>query len=288
MAATASAMKRALAWSSLSRLGISSSAIRPAAASTPACRMPPPSRLRYRRPSVDGFGRARQHRAYRRAQTFRQAEHHAVDIFAAISADRLAESAGGVEHTRAIHVNLDPGRVRFVADLLRSPPTGYTTPPAILWVFSISIKPVGERCGLAVLHRLLRSRSSAECHPPASHGRARQPENQAIIASSQSRICARDSQITSWPCSVCILMAMVLPIVPVGTNSAASLPVISAARRFQPVDGGVFAVNVVAHFGFGHGSPHGRRRPGHGIASQIDHLRQTPQILRSKRSCLGR
>src|SRR5581483_1400806 len=36
--------------------------------------------------------------------------------------------------------------------------------------------------------------------------------------------------MTSWPCSVRSLMAMVLPMVPVGTKRAASLPAISAAR----------------------------------------------------------
>ena len=93
-----------------------------------------------------------------------------------------------------------------------------------------------------------------------STARIRQPENHAIIDSSQSSRCARESQITSWPCSVSSLIAMVLPMVPVGTNSAASLPAISAARCFQPVDGGVLAVDVVAHLGFEHGLPHRRRR----------------------------
>ena len=64
---------------------------------------------------------------------------------------------------------------------------------------------------------------------------------------------------------------MALPMVPVGTNSAASLPAISAARLFQPVDGGVFAVNVVADFGFHHGAPHGGGGLGDGVAAQVDH-----------------
>ena len=70
---------------------------------------------------------------------------------------------------------------------------------------------------------------------------------------------ARESQITSWPCSVCSFTAMVLPMVPVGTNSAASLPAIFGRPLFQPVDGGVFAVNVVADLGFHHGAAHFRR-----------------------------
>ena len=45
--------------------------------------------------------------------------------------------------------------------------------------------------------------------------------------------------------------------------------------RFQPVDGGVFAVNVVADFGFEHGLAHGGRGFGDGVAAQIDHSRVT-------------
>src|SRR6516164_1108983 len=37
--------------------------------------------------------------------------------------------------------------------------------------------------------------------------------------------------MTSWPCVVCSLIAIWLPIVPLGTNNAASRPKISAARR---------------------------------------------------------
>ena len=39
----------------------------------------------------------------------------------------------------------------------------------------------------------------------------------------------------------------------------------------QPVDGGIFAVNVVADLGLHHGAPHLGRGLGHGIAAQIDH-----------------
>ena len=43
---------------------------------------------------------------------------------------------------------------------------------------------------------------------------------------------------------------------PVGTNSAASLPKISRGAFLQAVDGGIFAVNVVADFRCGHGAAH--------------------------------
>ena len=40
---------------------------------------------------------------------------------------------------------------------------------------------------------------------------------------------------------------------------------------FEAVDGGIFAIHVVADLGFEHGAPHGRRGLGNGIAAQIDH-----------------
>ena len=56
------------------------------------------------------------------------------------------------------------------------------------------------------------------------------PENAAVIPISQSSTCARASHTTSCPCCVCSRIATWLPIVPVGSNSAASRPNISAAR----------------------------------------------------------
>ncbi len=41
---------------------------------------------------------------------------------------------------------------------------------------------------------------------------------------------------------------------------------------FQPIDGGVFAINVVADFGFGHGAPHRGRGARDCVASQVDHV----------------
>ena len=61
-------------------------------------------------------------------------------------------------------------------------------------------------------------------------------------------------------------------IVPEGTNSAASLPSISASRSCSAVDRRVFAEDVVADFGLGHGRPHGRRGPGHRVAAEVDEL----------------
>ena len=64
----------------------------------------------------------------------------------------------------------------------------------------------------------------------AATARTKHPEKTAVVAISQSRMCARDSAITSWPGCVCRRMAIWLPMVPEGTNKAASRPNFSAAR----------------------------------------------------------
>ena len=46
----------------------------------------------------------------------------------------------------------------------------------------------------------------------------------------------------------------------------------------QPVDGGVFAVHVVADLGLRHGAPHGGGRAGDGVAAQIDKLAGTHNV----------
>ena len=64
---------------------------------------------------------------------------------------------------------------------------------------------------------------------------------------------------------------MVLPMVPVGTKTAGFFAHDFGGALLQPVDGGIFAVDVVADFGFGHGAPHGGGGPRDGVAAQVDH-----------------
>ena len=71
---------------------------------------------------------------------------------------------------------------------------------------------------------------------------------------------------------------MVLPMVPEGRNSAACFAGISAARSSSCSDRGIFAINVVADLGLRHGAPHGGGGLGYGIASQIDHARQSYEL----------
>ncbi len=39
---------------------------------------------------------------------------------------------------------------------------------------------------------------------------------------------------------------------------------------FEAVDGGIFAVDVISDFGFGHGATHGFGGTGYGVAAEID------------------
>ena len=96
-------------------------------------------------------------------------------------------------------------------------------------MFSISISPVAARNEPFLK---MTGSMSFQVSVPRSVGtaRIRQPENTAVVAISQSRMCERDSQITSCPGFVSSRMAIWFPIVPVGTNSPASRPKISAAR----------------------------------------------------------
>src|SRR5208337_1694833 len=103
-------------------------------------------------------------------------------------------------------------------------------PPAKFAVFSISISPVGARNGPTGVM------ADSMCFhvrmpPSAGTARIRQPEKTAVVAISKSRMWARDSAITSCPGCVSKRIAIWLPMVPVGTNSAASRPNTSAARR---------------------------------------------------------
>ena len=73
--------------------------------------------------------------------------------------------------------------------------------------------------------------------------------------------------------AICERIASWLPIVPLGTKSAASLPASSATRRCSAWTVGIVAEHVVADLGLGHGAAHAGGRPGHGVGAQIDRLR---------------
>ena len=141
----------------------------------------------------------------------------------------------------------------------------------MLCVFSISISAVGAQCGLSgrMSRRDLLPVQDPVVGVNRPHQAAGEPGRHGKLPVQQ--MCARDSQMTSWPCSVWILMAMVLPMVPVGTNSAGFLAEDLGRALFQPIDGRVFAIDIVADFGLRHGAAHGRGGAGDGVAAKIDH-----------------
>ena len=138
-----SASRRALAWSSCRRLGPSSRAMSPAAARMPAWRMPPPSALRMMTRAIHLFPRADEHRANRRTQSFRQAEHHGGKA-AGQFADADAECDRRIEDARAVQMDRHAAPLRSRPDLFHHW-SGVTVPPAMLWVFSSAMRPVGAR-----------------------------------------------------------------------------------------------------------------------------------------------
>ena len=78
------------------------------------------------------------------------------------------------------------------------------------------------------------------------------------------------SQSSSSPGPAWTPTAIWLAIVPVGTNSAASLPEQLGRPALEGVDGRVFADDVVADLGLGHRRPHRRRGAGDGVGPQVD------------------
>ena len=136
-------MSRALRWSPARFRGPCSSATTPAAASTPACRIPPPRRLRYSRARVDlPPDPPTSSRPARQGPS--TGKHHR------IHPARRSPALGfpgfrRVEYAGAIHMHRQPAIVRPIADFTDSA-NGYTVPPAMLLGFSISIRAVRARC----------------------------------------------------------------------------------------------------------------------------------------------
>ncbi len=108
--------------------GPSSSAISPAAASTPTCRMPPPRDLRRHARPRHAFRRAHQHGTHRRAEPLRQAEHYGVEA-ARQCLHIHAQRHGRIEDARTVEMRRQLTIFRTRPNLLqnskaRHPSTG--------------------------------------------------------------------------------------------------------------------------------------------------------------------
>ena len=64
-------------------------------------------------------------------------------------------------------------------------------------------------------------------------------------------------------------MAIRLPIEPEGTKSAGFAAEDFGGALLQAIHRGIFAVDVVADFGFGHGAAHLGRRARDGVAAEV-------------------
>ena len=108
--------------------------------------------------------------------------------------------------------------------------SGSTAPPAKLWVFSTEIAAVGTKNGPMSGANKDRIVSRSTWPRGSIQVRMVMPENAPWAPSSALAMWARDSQSTSWPGATRERTASTLAIDPVGVNSAASCPNVSATR----------------------------------------------------------
>ena len=101
---------------------------------------------------VDEIAAATQKRAYRGAQSLRNAEHHRIDVFAVLRRGDAVCHAG-IEHARSVHVDVQPvfaGGTASGLDLLRQPGI-----PAAVVVAVLDAQQTGfAACCTRLLHEI--------------------------------------------------------------------------------------------------------------------------------------
>ena len=178
------------------------------------------------------LGRAAHERADRRAESLRDAEHQRVDL-GRVLGHVHAGSGARVEDPRAVQVDRDAGLLGNLADRPKSS-TSITVPPRAR---SCSPGRRGRRS------RRRRARPARAPHGPDRTIRPRRspwtvlyaiPDSTAALITSVEATCDSGSATTRCPGPEnCSRSAIWLAIVPLGTYSAASLPVTSAARSWR-------------------------------------------------------
>ena len=124
------------------------------------------------------------------------------------------------------------------AETACSASSGHTAPPPKLWVCSTQTTPTGCPYGTGTAAtRSMAAASSAGVKMPRAVriGSTRTPEASAAPPDSARMTCAIPSAISASPGRVCTLTATRLHMVPVGSQSAASLPSSSATRACSRV-----------------------------------------------------
>ncbi len=175
-----------------------------------------------------------------------------------------------IEHPRAVEVRRQPAACA-PAQISSQTASGVTVPPAMLCRVLTPDQPRLRPVIDLRSKRRLQSTFQVRIPRSATTVRGMHPQYAATIAISQSRMCARDSQITSCPCSVWIRAAIRFPIDPVGTKMDASRPNTSAARASSRLTVGSSPYTSSPTSAFAMASPHGWCRLRHSVTAQIDH-----------------
>ena len=167
------------------------------------------------------------------------------------------QSGRGVEDAGAIHVNLESALVRAVADFANGVASGRRCRRAILCVCSMATSPVGAEYGFTGWMR--RRTASQERMPvigldgadhaagkPGHHGELVVQHVRARIADHFLPVLGEELDRDGVPHGAG------------GDEQRGLFADDLGGALFQAVDGGVFAIDIVADFGLEHGAPHRR------------------------------
>ena len=184
-------------------------------------------------------------------------------------ADRLTAGFSGVEHAGAIHVNLEAESVGFVADLVDHRQRIDASACHVMRVFNFDDCGAGAM-GSGWLDELsdFRPREDSVFSGHGAEEHAGEPGNHGEFPIHEMRAGIADYFLT--------VMGVQLDGDGVahgarGNKQRRLFASDFGSSLFEAIDGWVFAINVVSHFGFRHGSAHGCGGLSHCVTTQINH-----------------
>ncbi len=247
----------------------------PAAASTPAWRMPPPSILRQRRAARDEIAPAAEQRPDRRAQSLRQAHRHRVEA-ARDLARRHAPLHRGIPQSRAVEMQREAAPVGELAHRLRVAVGQHASADGVLQ----RDEPRAREVHVVRLDRRLdrgeRQRAVAARCPAAAAARCPAPRRRRPRTCS---VCASCPTMNSSPRAQCVITPMRFDCVPEGTYSAASKPSSAAVSASSALTLGSSPKTSSPTARRRHRRAHRRGGPGDGVGAEIGcHLRSPRQL----------
>jgi hypothetical protein len=247
--------------------GDSSSATRPGRRENTGLPHAAAEALAVEAPFGNQIGRPRQHRTRGRTQCFGHAEHNSIGARSNFMHGK-AQSRRGIEDTGSIHVDAHSTLVRGVAYLAHCAHGVHRSTRHIMSLLD-GHRPVARYKGhrAEVSNDLANREQSPFRIDGADHAAAEPGHHREFVI---QQVGAR---IANHLLSV-LREQLDGDRVPHGAGrneQGRRLAGDFGGALFQAVDGGIFTIHVVAHFGFEHGAPHRRRGLGNGIAAQIDH-----------------